>query len=178
MSDPTPTSEWLRPISERYLGGALGPAPTSVRLAAALCALNAVMSAAMAVIWTSVIVTVLREPRAGVGMTLAISGTLAVGAAVLTVVFAWATVAVPRRGWARTPFVCAVTLALVGAVALYTARGAMVMQSPEHAAAANEITWWLVVITAGALVLAGVLRMRTARAWLAQRRYHSLRRAD
>jgi hypothetical protein len=49
-----PTPEWLRPISERYLGGELGPPPWTVRVAVVLCAVCAALAAGMVQIFGSI----------------------------------------------------------------------------------------------------------------------------
>jgi hypothetical protein len=175
------TPEWLRPVSERYLGGDPGAAPRTVRMAEVLCAACALVAAGMVATWGAMSVGIARDWPALVPTDFG-ALLLAMAGAGLLVVFAPAVMMLRRRGWCRLPLVAALVLGGLALAGLCVA-AEPVTELPSTATdravrdwrAAAIVTPQLVVTSAMAFGLALLLRTDSASSWLAARRYRSRR---
>jgi hypothetical protein len=166
------TPEWLRPVSQRYLGGEVGPPPRGVRVAAVLAGANALAAAGMVLIWAPMTIDVLTSELAPLSLATA-PGLLAVAGAVLLGVLAPATVMILRRGWYRAPLTAGWVL---GGLALF---GLCVAAEPSRVHEQTPADWeaaaaalpWLVGTAVTALGMSLLLRTDAVSTWLARRRY-------
>lgn len=174
------TPEWLRPVSERFLGDDPGPPPRPVRVAAVLAGVNALASAGMVAIWAPMAVRLLGGGSAIPIGGLALTAALTLAGAGLFAAFAPSTVLLTRRGWYRQPVFAGCVL---GGLALL---GVCIAAEPSRLGdeelrrdwtTAGAVLPWLVGTAVSAFGMVLLLRTGTVSNWLAARRYQH-RRAD
>ncbi|MGH3678783.1 MAG: hypothetical protein ACRDT2_00395 [Natronosporangium sp.] len=174
------TPEWLRPVSERFLGGPTGPPPWTVRVAAGLCALCALAAAWMVVTFGPMTVQIGQNPLGRVPwLNVLLAALTAATGAVLLVVFALSTVLLFRRGWFRPPVMAGLVLGILAGLGLCAAAApATMMLTGEE----PDLQWRTAAFVTPRLMAAAVLgfglvltlRTGSASGWLAKRRYQAL----
>lgn len=178
------TPEWLRPVSERYLGGDPGAPPRTVRAAAVLCGVCALVAAGMVVTWGPMTVRIAQDGRI-LHPTGLLALLLTLAAAGMLAVFAPGVVMLRRRGWFRLPLVAALVLGSLALVGLCLA--AEPVTELQQTATDRAVRDWraaaivvpqLMVTAAAAFGLALLLRTGSASSWLAARRYQWRQRHD
>jgi Na+-driven multidrug efflux pump len=178
------TPEWLRPVSERYLGADPGAAPRTVRIAEVLCAACALVAAGMVVTWGWMVVRMLGDPPVHIPVLLT-ALLLALAGAAMLAVFAPSVVLLRRRGRRRLPLVAGLVLGGLALVGLCVA--AEPVTELQQTATDRTVRDWrmaaivtpqLVVTAAVAFGLALLLRTDSASSWLAARRYQVRRVAS
>jgi hypothetical protein len=167
MTEPAPRAEWLRPVSERYLGDPTGPAPWTVWGASLLCALDALVAAGMVATWGPATLELLGGSTDNLASSL-VTVLLAASGTGLVAVFAPGVVLLGRRGWCRLPTLAGIVLA--GLTGLGFCIGAE-SGTPGGEAAAWYVLPELTTAALGSVGLVLLLRSRSASGWLAQRRY-------
>jgi hypothetical protein len=168
-------SEWLRPISERYLEGDAGPAPATVKVAATFSALDAVAAAGLALVFLPMSLALVRDKPAGWGTSLVIAASTAAVAVTLFVTFGIGAWAIPARGWRRIPTVSGLVLAGMSAFSLVVVSLATI-DFDTPATDGGDVAF--LGMRAGtalvcSLALVFVLRLRSAGDWLAKRRHRA-----
>lgn len=172
---PMSTPEWLRPVSERFLGGHPGRPPWTVWLAAVLCGACALVAAGMVAVWGPMTVRLTRNPP--IGLSVGVAALLAAVGAVLCATFALGMVLLARRGWFRPLVSAGVVLGSMAVLGLCVAAGPD--RLTDIRGAGFELEWgtftavtpWLVAAAVTGFGLVLVLRTGSASSWLAKRRY-------
>jgi len=168
-------SEWLRPISERYLEGEAGPAPATVKVATVLSGLNAIGAAALAVVYVPLTVDLIRDRPAGWGGSMIVAVIVSTVAIGLFVAFALSVWGLPKLGWSRIPMVAGWTWFALAALSFAMVFLANAGAQPGSALDTGDVTFvGLRAGAAAACALAMVLLLRRPGAanWLAKRRHH------
>lgn len=175
------TPEWLRPVSERFLGDDPGPAPWTVRVAAVWSVPVAAVSAGMAVTFAQVAAEFLGRPEVQ-RLNVLLAGGLALTGAVLFGMFGAAPLMLFQRGWCRVLVRGGLVLASLALLGLFIFAGPAPQlrstgETDPQMVAARSTTGWLLVTAVLGLGLAGLLRTGSASSWLASRRYQTRRLA-
>lgn len=178
------TPEWLRPVSERYLGGEDQTTPWTVWAATVLCAVCALVAGGMAVTWGAMTVRISQHPPVHL-LTWLATVLLALTGLVLLAVFAPSVVMLRRRGWFRLPIVAGLVLGGIALVGLCVA-AEPVTELPQRETDRAVRDWQatavvvpqLVVTAAAAFGMVLLLRTGSASSWLATRRYRHRRPAS
>ncbi|QSB13606.1 hypothetical protein JQS43_18780 [Natronosporangium hydrolyticum] len=166
------TPEWLRPVSERYLGGELGPPPRGVRIAAMLAGVNALLAAGILALAGPATIILLTGPVAPLTLVTS-NGLLAVAGLLLLATLAPSAVQISRRGWYRIPVTAGWVLTGLAAF------GFCVVADPGRIGGDGPRRWsevagtvpWLAVTLASALTMTLLLRSAPVSSWLARRRH-------
>lgn len=159
------TPEWLRPVSERFLGGNPGPLPWTVKVAVVLAAVCAVAAAGMVQVFGTQLIR-------GTVQEVSVIAT-AIGL-VLLAVFAAATVRLVRHGWSRPPRVAGLVLGGLALLGLWAYGPAFALPvSAETDQVARFLAPRFAATAAAGFGLTVMLRTGSASSWLAIQRYRT-----